>query len=167
MTPFLGQIMAVAFNFAPRGYLPCDGRLLPINTYQALFALFGTTYGGDGRVNFAIPDLRGRIPVCPGAVHQWGEKGGEEAHTLVQPEVPAHTHAFHASTDSASGPTGQASPLGNALGQNGIYATGPIDTPMLQSAVNSVGNGQAHENRQPFAVINWVVAIQGIFPSQT
>src|ERR1700741_469703 len=112
MTPFLGQLLAVSFNFAPKGWVICAGQLLPINQNQALFSLLGTTYGGDGRVNFALPDLRGRVPIHMGSGHTLGEKGGEQAHTLTLAELPGHAHVL-AGTNTPAEPN---TPAGNQLG---------------------------------------------------
>jgi microcystin-dependent protein len=166
MTPFIGQLMAVGFDFAPTGWALCNGQILQISQYQALFSLLGTFYGGDGVRTFALPDLQGRVPLSAGPGYAIGHAGGEASHLLTQAEVPPHTHSFMASTAAASGPSGQNSPINNALGQNAMYANVAPNTPMAQNAVSSVG-GTPHENRQPFTVINWVIALQGLFPSRS
>src|SRR4051794_25091247 len=117
--PFLSEIRIMSFVFAPKGWALCNGQLLPINQNQALFSLLGTTFGGDGRVNFALPDLRGRIPIHVGQGHSLGERAGEQAHTLTINEMPTHTHVAHASAGAASTPI----PTGNLLGtSNNLYA---------------------------------------------
>jgi microcystin-dependent protein len=163
--PFLSEIRLMSFAFAPQGWAQCNGQLLPINQNQALFSLLGTTFGGDGRVNFALPDLRGRTPIHVGGGHTLGERGGEQAHTLSIAEVPQHTHAVAAST-SASG--GNATPNGNYLGGgNNVYqsANGGTLTTMRPDTVTNTGGSQAHLNMQPFLSLNFCIALQGIFPS--
>jgi microcystin-dependent protein len=158
--------MLVSFNFAPKGWAACDGQLLPINQNQALFSLLGTTYGGDGRVNFALPDLRGRMPVHFGSGLQLGQRGGEESHALTEGEIPTHRHDA-VSMDAAD----TASPVGKTLGRvpssANVYAPANNLTPLHSSSVGSAGGGQGHENRQPYLTLNFVIALQGIFPSQT
>jgi microcystin-dependent protein len=164
--PFLSEIRIMSFGFAPKGWAECNGQLLPINQNQALFSLLGTTYGGDGRVNFGLPDLRGRTPVHDGGVHTLGERGGEPAHTLTSAEMPQHTHAFAAST-SATG--GSASPNNAYLGGgDNVYAAPSAGTltSLTAASISSVGGGQAHPNLQPFLALNFCIALQGIFPSQ-
>lgn len=162
--PFLGQIMMVGFTFAPRGWAMCDGQLLPISQNQALFSLLGTIYGGDGRTTFALPDLRGRVPVHFGPGITLGSRVGEETHTLSIPEMPAHDH-----TASASGlPPQEDEPGGNywaqSDGASGYAAAG--DGAMGAGAVSATGGGQGHENMQPYLTINFVIALQGLFPSR-
>jgi microcystin-dependent protein len=163
-TPFLSEIKIVSFNFPPKGWAQCNGQVLPINQNQALFSLLGTTYGGDGRVNFALPDLRGRIPLHEGSGFNLGQRGGESAHTLNVGELPAHTHAANANTALAD----QGSPLNNfwAAQDNPAYATSP-NTTMTPAAVSTVGGGQPHENRSPFLALMFIIALQGIFPSRS
>ena len=163
--PYLGQIFAVAFDFPPKGFASCNGQLLPINQNQALFALLGTTYGGDGRTNFALPDLRGRVAVHAGSVIGLGEKGGEEVHTLIQSEMPAHTHPLNVS----SGIGGIASPETAVIARDagGGLRYGPTPTVVMHpGAVGVTGGGQPHENRMPFVVVHYIIALQGIFPSR-
>jgi microcystin-dependent protein len=165
--PFLGQISLIGFTFAPRGFAECDGQLLPINQNQALFALLGTMYGGDGRVNFALPNLQGRAPVHRGSIVQ-GQFGGEEAHTLNANEVPGHTHRLMGSTNPATSTT----PAGNVLAAKAavrgtsVYSAGPATQPLAPTAVANAGGGQAHSNLQPMLTIFFVIALQGIFPSR-
>lgn len=162
--PFLAEIRMTSFNFPPKGWAFCDGQLLPINQNQALFSLLGTNYGGDGRVNFALPDLRGRTPIHVGSGHVLGQKGGEESHTLSVQEMPAHKHPVNA-TDAAaatSDPAGAllASPVFDVYKQPSDLAS------MSPQAATNTGAGQAHQNMQPFLVLSFVIALQGIFPSQ-
>jgi microcystin-dependent protein len=162
--PFLSEIRLMSFVFAPKGWALCNGQLLPINQNQALFSLLGTTYGGDGRVNFALPDFRARVPMHVGNGHTLGERGGEQAHTLSQAELPQHTHAMNASsaaTDAAAG-------AGRLLGTpRAPLFKAPQRSPeaMAPTAVANVGGSQAHLNMQPFLTLSFCIALQGIFPS--
>lgn len=168
--PFLSEIRLMSFNFAPQGWAQCNGQLLPINQNQGLFSLLGTTFGGDGRVNFALPDLRGRTPIHVGSGHTLGERGGEEAHTLSIAELPTHTHVMYGAQDTAD----QIAPTGNLLGAVN-FATfttqlyGPAQNlgAMGASADANQGGSQAHLNLQPFLTLNFCIALQGIFPSPT
>jgi microcystin-dependent protein len=167
--PFLGQIMIIGFNFAPRGWAFCDGQILPINQNQSLYSLLGTTYGGDGRTNFALPDLRSRTPVHKGDMISLGEKGGVETVTLNIGELPAHTHQAKGTTADAL----------RAQGSN-VRSFGTVSTPsdplyrtpdshMVHTAngtSTNAGGGQAHNNIQPMLVLNYVIALQGLFPSR-
>ncbi len=162
--PFLSEIRIMSFSFAPRGWAQCDGQLLPINQNQALFSLLGTTYGGDGRVNFALPDLRTRTPIHVGSGHTLGEHGGEQAHTLSAAELPTHTHVLNATSDPGS----SLIPGNNLLATSNLPAYGTVDAnavAMDPSEVGSIGGSQAHQNMQPFLTLNFCIALQGIFPS--
>jgi len=164
--PFLAEIRIVGFNFAPQGYATCDGQILPINQNQALFSLLGTTYGGDGRSTFGLPDLRGRAPVHVGNGDTLGTRGGEENHVLDVLEVPSHDHALRASTDDAGGTTNP--PASNVLSATNTDIYGAPDgnmTSIHPGVVATVG-GQGHNNMQPFLVLNFVIALQGSFPPQ-
>lgn len=161
--PFLSEIRIMSFVFAPKGWALCNGQLLPINQNQALFSLLGTTFGGDGRVNFALPDLRGRTPIHVGSGHTLGEKGGEQAHTLSISEIPTHTHVVQATNTDANRSD---SPLNNILGPaNNIYGSPSQLTTLNPATVTSVGGSQAHLNMQPFLTLSFCIALQGIFPS--
>ena len=166
--PFLGQIDLFSFDFAPKGWALCNGQLLPINQNQALFALLGTMYGGDGRVTFALPNLQGRVPLHLGNGHVQGESAGEASHTLTQSESPTHVHSLNATPDLAT--VGTAS--GNLLAQvdnttfGSAYAGPSGLAAMAPNAISTVGGSQAHENRQPFLTLNFCIALVGIFPSQ-
>ena len=162
--PFLSEIRIMSFGFPPKGWALCSGQLLPINQNQALFSLLGTTYGGDGRVNFGLPNLQGRTPIHMGSGHTLGEQGGEQAHTLSVSELPTHTHAANA----ASGNGTAILPTGNLLAGSPkqLYAGATNLAAMGASAVSSVGGSQAHLNMQPFLTLSFCIALQGIFPSQ-
>ena len=163
--PFLSEIRIMSFQFAPKGWALCNGQLLPINQNQALFSLLGTTFGGDGQVNFALPDLRGRTPMHVGSGHALGEWGGEQAHTLSMAELPTHTHAFNASGNQATANT-PASSLGLAASRGSqLYGLPGNLSPMDPRAIGNVGGSQAHLNMQPFQTLNFCIALQGIFPS--
>ena len=162
-TPFLGSINLYSFNFAPKSWAQCNGQLLPINQNQALFSLLGTQFGGNGQTNFALPDLRGCAAVGFGGNGIiLGQRGGEENHTLILNEMPAHTHLWSDST--AAGTT--SSPTGNVLGQAAAYTAVDKLAPMAPQAVTSFGGNQPHTNQSPYLVMNFCIALQGIFPSQ-
>jgi len=162
--PFLSEIRIMSFVFAPQGWALCNGQLLPINQNQALFSLLGTTFGGDGRVNFALPDLRGRTPIHVGSGHTLGERGGEQAHTLSIAELPTHTHVMSATSANAALPL----PTGNLLSRqapaNPYIAPTQLGT-MNAGTVANTGGSQAHLNMQPFLTLSFSIALQGIFPS--
>ncbi|HYC92388.1 MAG TPA: tail fiber protein [Thermoanaerobaculia bacterium] len=161
--PFLSEIRIMGFEFAPKGWALCNGQLMPINQNQALFSLLGTTFGGDGRVNFALPDLRGRAPIHVGSGHTLGERGGEQAHTLSIAELPTHVHVLNANT---SGTGGTANPTNNFLGgANNAYHAPSNLTAMNPGTILNTGGSQAHLNMQPFLTLNFCIALQGIFPS--
>jgi microcystin-dependent protein len=161
--PFLSEIRIMSFVFAPRGWALCNGQLLPINQNQALFSLLGTNFGGDGRVNFGLPDFRGRTPIHMGGSHTLGERGGEQAHTLSISELPTHMHTVQGTSD----PAALNVPTGNRLAavSNG-YAPAANLVATGASSITSVGGSQAHLNMQPFLTISFCIALQGIFPSQ-
>jgi microcystin-dependent protein len=162
--PFLSEIRVLSFGFAPRGWALCNGQILPINQNQALFSLLGTTFGGDGRTNFALPDLRGRVPIHEGAGHTLGERAGEPTHALSVAELPAHTHPVKASNDPAAfdDPAGQ---YVAAASGGGRFTSGAPTGTLHPSVVSSVGGSQPHENQQPYLVLSFVIALQGIYPS--
>lgn len=166
--PFLCEIRLMSFNFAPRGWAQCNGQLLPINQNQALFSLLGTTYGGNGQTNFALPDLRGRVPLHFGAGFTQGQNGGEIAHTLSIQEMPTHNHAMNSTfPDINNAATAGSNGFWGQVADNStLYSTNPANAAMNAGAITNTGGSQAHENRQPYAVINFCIALQGIFPSQ-
>ena len=162
--PFIGEIQIYAFQYAPRGWALCNGQLMPINQNQALFALLGTMYGGNGTTTFALPDLRGRVPVGVGAGYTQGELSGEESHTLTTSEMPPHTHIPLASLAAASSP----SPADATWTNTGTasYTSSP-NTQMAANAVVPAGGSQPHENRSPYLTVNFCIALVGIFPSRS
>lgn len=168
--PFLSEIRIMSFVFPPKGWALTDGQLLPINQNQALFSLLGTTFGGDGRVNFALPDLRARVPNHVGSGHTLGERGGSAAVTLTIAQIPTHTHVVYASSLQADPNTGNAptatSELAKSVGSN-FYASATNLIAMNARAVSTVGGSQAHTNLSPFLTLSFCIALQGIFPSQT
>ena len=179
-TPFLGELRIVSFNFAPKGWAMANGQFLPINQNQALFSLLGTMYGGNGQTTFALPDLRGRIPMHVGDGNTQGQAMGQEFHTITQSEMPAHNHALMANTTTAPNTNSNTAVAGTStLGQTiGSPPTGanfslslytPTLTNLTSLAPQSVGNtggSQPHENRQPWTTLNVIIALQGIFPSR-
>ena len=166
-TPYLGEIRATSFAFAPKGWALCNGQLLPINQNQALFSILGTTYGGDGRVTFALPDLQGRTPMHVSTAHPIGERGGEENHTLTIAEMATHTHVIQASGGAANNSLiAGGTPATAAAGSPPIYAAAGAMTALSPNAFGAAGGGQAHANTQPSTVVNFIIALQGIFPSR-
>jgi microcystin-dependent protein len=161
----MAEIRLMSFNFAPKGWAQCDGQFMAINQDQALFALLGTTYGGNGQTTFQLPDLRGRVPIDVGTSHAYlGERGGEESHTLVQSEMPTHTHAMSA----ASGAGDVEVPTNATLARTDSFTyANPVNlTPLDAGTVSSVGGSQPHNNVQPYSVLNFCIALTGIFPSR-
>ena len=169
--PFLSEIRIFSFGFAPKGWALCNGQLLPINQNQALFSLLGTTFGGDGRVNFALPNLQGQTPIHVGTGHTLGAKGGEQAHTLSISEFPTHVHILNASSQQADQATLLTPPnntpniLAKVIGNQ--YGPAASLTTLIPDTVTNVGGSQAHLNMQPFLTLNFSIALQGIFPSPT
>jgi microcystin-dependent protein len=177
--PFLSEIRIFSFDFPPKGWAFCNGQLLPINQNQALFALLGTTYGGNGQTNFALPNLQARVGVHRDQQFTLGQRGGEEAHTLTPSELPQHTHVVRASKQAAlAGPPGTIPDItkilaqGTALQQGGasvpaqIYGSGAPNRSMLPATISNAGGSQPHTNMHPYLTLNFCIALQGIFPSQ-
>lgn len=164
--PFLGEIRLMSFSFAPKGWALCNGQLLPINQNMALFALLGTTFGGNGSVNFALPDLRGRVPIHAGNGYILGNRGGEQAHTLSIAELPTHTHIAYGTSNPGNSDTPSNMTV-LATHRSGLYRA-PVNLVALNAAtVTNVGGNQAHLNMQPFLTLSFCIALQGIFPSPT
>ncbi len=163
--PFMGEIKIISWSFAPKGWAFCNGQLLPINQNQALFSILGTTFGGDGRVNFGLPDYRGRVPTHVGSGLILGQAGGQEFHTVTMQEMPAHNHLANAS-NKADG-TNVNTPSGNFPANSSVSPfRSTANTTLAPQSVTNVGGSQPHENRQPFLVLNFIIALQGIFPSR-
>jgi microcystin-dependent protein len=170
--PFVAEIRIFPFNFAPKGWAWCDGQLLPISQNTALFSLLGTTYGGDGKSNFALPDLQGRAPMHPGqgpglSLHDLGETGGSETVSLLESEIPAHAHVLRAATDTADQPV--PSPTRSLTRSNGGNAYNPTFTQaiMSDSALAPAGGDQPHNNMMPYLTFYFNIALQGVFPPRT
>ena len=168
--PFLAEIRIVGFNFAPRGWATCDGQILPINQNQSLYSLLGTTYGGDGRTSFALPDLRGRAPIhfgtpSDGSIsHTLGSKTGEETHSLTANEIPSHTHSPQGTNTTVN----SNDPTNRLLGSNSgtPYRDNGTRVDMAADMIANEGGNVGHENMQPFTTLNFCIAIQGLFPSR-
>ena len=171
MDPYLGYITMFAGNFAPRGWAFCDGQLLPIASNSALFSLLGTQFGGDGRTTFGLPDLRGRVPVHSGkgqglTPRVQGEPGGQESVTLTQSQTPSHAHALLASTQEATDSSPEKRVLA-ASSKWAVYGGTDATEPMDSNALTNAGGGQAHTNMMPYQCINFIIALQGIYPSRS
>jgi microcystin-dependent protein len=163
--PFLSELRMFAFNFVPGGWAMCNGQFLPINQNQALFSLLGTTYGGNGQTTFALPDLRGRVPIHKGSGHTQGETGGEAVHTLTTSEMPQHSHILNASSADGS----LATPVNNFWGAHSERPYGAATSNLVAmnaAGTSNVGGSQPHENRMPSLALTFGIALQGIFPSQ-
>jgi microcystin-dependent protein len=163
--PFLAQLMLASFNFAPKGWAQANGQLMAINQNAALFALVGTTYGGNGIQNFALPNLQGRTPVGVGNGINYGEISGIESVTVLSVNVPPHIHAFNASGTAATSSRLAAGDMIAGGGLNAFVASGALGS-MTAGTISTVGGSQPHENRQPYLVMNWCIALSGIFPSR-
>lgn len=161
--PYVGEIRKVAFTFAPVGWALCNGQILSISNNETLYALIGTTYGGDGVNTFALPNLQGRAPVGPASGMPIGSFGGEDEHTLTVNEMPGHTHLAQASSSAATVRAATGS-VWSATAQPGYGTGSPVG--MASQAIAQAGGGQPHENRPPFQVVNYIIALEGIFPSQ-
>ena len=165
--PYLGEIRIFSFNFPPKGWAFCNGQLLPISQNTALFSILGTTYGGDGRSTFALPDLQGRVPLHFGQGIVEGQTGGSEAVTLSIPEIPSHTHTLAASTDPAVAvlPTSGALAKKARFGVD-VYAAPPPGTALHPASLGTTGESEGHVNMQPFTVLTFAIALTGIFPAR-
>jgi microcystin-dependent protein len=174
MDPFVAEIRIFPFNFAPKGWAFCDGQILPLSQNTALFSLLGTTYGGDGKSNFALPNMQGNAPMHPGqgpglSLHDLGETGGSETVSLLESEIPSHSHAMRASGDVADNLVAVGNMVAKPLGRgNNLYST--TTTPLAQmwdSAIGPAGGDQPHNNMQPYLTLNFCIALQGVFPPRT
>lgn len=173
-TPFLGEVRLFGFDFAPVGWRACDGSLLGIVDNEALFSLLGTTYGGDGQNTFALPDLRGQVPLHRGSgpgltPRTLGERGGSEAVTLTVDQLGAHGHGFTATTAPASTSTPSSSVMPGAVTGDALYTTAPSGAPFALSSASTfpVGGSQPHDNLMPTLAVQFCIAVQGVFPSQS
>ncbi|GGM19980.1 phage tail protein [Deinococcus aerophilus] len=168
--PYLGEIRAFGFGFTPRGWALCDGQLLPIAQYTALYSLLGTIYGGNGRTTFALPNLQGRAAMQPRQgpglrSHRLGDVGGAESVTLTPPQLPAHTHTLQAVASPAESATPKGKLLARVVG-GPIYSSGPATVALAPSALTAQGEGQPHNNLPPYLTLNFCIAVQGLFPSR-
>jgi microcystin-dependent protein len=172
--PFVAEIRIFPFNFAPKGWAFCDGQLLPLSQNTALFSLLGTTYGGDGKSNFALPNMQGNAPMHPGqgpglSLHDLGETGGSQTVSLLESEIPSHPHVMRASGDVADNNNPAAAMLAKPVGRgNNLYITNTSPLAMLdQNALAPAGGDQPHNNMQPYLTLNFCIAMQGVFPPRT
>jgi microcystin-dependent protein len=161
--PFLSEIKIVSFNFPPKGWALCNGQFLPINQNQALFALLGTTYGGNGQTTFALPNLRGRVPIHMGNGHTLGEAAGSTAVTISQQTMPQHIHFAQGSSNGGDAPTAANNLLASALN---VYRQADNLTALEPTSLTNIGGSQPHNNMMPYLVLNFIIALQGIFPSR-
>jgi microcystin-dependent protein len=166
--PYVGECRMFAGNFAPAGWMFCEGQLLPISEYETLFNLIGTTYGGDGQSTFALPDLRGRTPIHMGNGFTLAESGGVEEVTLTVNQIPRHTHPMLASNSNGTSAFVQNNVLATAPSTQAYIKTNPIiDTPLKATAITNDGGNQPHSNLQPFLCVDWIISLFGVFPSPT
>jgi microcystin-dependent protein len=165
--PYVGEIRMFAGNFAPAGWMFCEGQLLPISEYETLFQLIGTTYGGDGESTFALPDLRGRLPLHQGNGFILAETGGAEEITLTVSQIPAHSHPLLATTTIANDANATSNVLSQASTFDPYNVSTPPSTPMAPASLNSVGGSQPHTNFQPYLCVDFIISLFGIFPSPT
>lgn len=160
--PFIAEIRLFSFNLVPKGWAKTNGQILPIAQNTALFSLIGTFYGGNGQTNFALPDLRGCVPLHSGGGYTLGQRGGEQNHTLLVAEIPNHTHQLHASSNNATA-TALTDTFYPAVAETNIYASGAPNT-MMKADTSIQGSSQPHNNMQPFLTLNFCIALQGVFP---
>jgi microcystin-dependent protein len=163
--PYIGEVKVISFNFPPKGWAFCNGQLLPINQNQALFSILGTMYGGDGRVNFALPNLQGRVPLHAGSGFTVGQQGGEVSHTLTISELPAHTHSVNASSSNGDTALPANTILASSLNQS-YRAPDQALTTLLPGSIGNAGGSQPHDNLSPYLTVNFVIALVGLFPSR-
>lgn len=172
MDPFVAEIRIFPFNFAPKGWAFCDGQLLPLSQNTALFSLLGTTYGGNGRDNFALPDLRGSVPMHPGqgpglSLHDLGETGGSETVVLLQSEIPSHNHTMNAQNMPLGGIQAPAGASLNRPASGNQFAPAGAAVAMDPNTIAPAGSDQPHNNMQPYLTLNFCIALQGVFPPRT
>jgi microcystin-dependent protein len=171
MDPFVAEIRIYPFNFPPKGWAFCDGQLLPISQNTALFSLLGTTYGGDGKSTFALPNMQGNAPMHPGqgpglSLHDLGETGGSETVSLLESEIPSHSHQLRASLDDADLRIPQPT-RSLAKSNSNVYVAGAPNTPMAAEGLTPAGGDQPHNNMMPYLTLNFCIALQGVFPPRT
>jgi len=171
MDPFVAEIRIFPFNFAPKGWAFCDGQILPLSQNTALFSLLGTTYGGDGKSNFALPNMQGNAPMHPGqgpglSLHDLGETGGSDTVTLLESEIPSHSHGFMASQADGISRLPEANLVANMIGVNGYAVPGPVVS-MNTNGIALAGGGQPHNNMQPYLTLNFCIALQGVYPPRS
>lgn len=165
--PYVGEIRMFAGNFAPAGWMFCEGQLLPISENDTLFQLIGTTYGGDGQSTFALPDLRGRIPIHQGNGFILAETGGAESVTLTMQQIPAHSHSLMATTDLANSASPADAYLSTTATGNKIYSTAAPSVALHPQEIGPIGGSQPHDNFQPYLCINFIISLFGLFPIQS
>ena len=167
--PLVGEIRQFAGDFVPQGWALCEGQLLPVKDYEALFSLIRTQFGGDGQTTFALPDLRGRIPLHTGGkdLYPVGSHGGQEEVTLTEAQLPAHTHIAYASSNATPNTTGPENAYWGSLSSAFTWGSAPGDQIMHADTVKPAGAGHAHENRMPFVTVSYIIALQGIFPNRS
>lgn len=177
-TPYIGEIKLISWNFAPKGWAFCNGQILAINQNAALFSLFGTMYGGNGTTTFALPNLQGRVPIHASSNFVQGQAAGEPAHTLTVAELPGHIHTVGVDSSTAAASNSNTATNNSVLGQSvgtppsgtsfavSMYGTGSPATTLAPQSIGTAGNSQPHENMQPYLTLNFIVALQGVFPSR-
>jgi len=171
MDPFVAEIRIFPFNFAPKGWAFCDGQILPLSQNTALFSLLGTTYGGDGKSNFALPNMQGNAPMHPGqgpglSLHDLGETGGSDTVSLLESEIPSHSHGLTASASDGNNTGAAAQLFAQGVGIS-MWSVGTATTPMADSALAPAGGDQPHNNMQPYLTLNFCIALQGVYPPRT
>jgi microcystin-dependent protein len=172
MDPFVAEIRIFPFNFAPKGWAFCDGQILPLSQNTALFSLLGTTYGGDGKSNFALPNMQGNVPMHPGqgpglSLHDLGETGGSETVSLLESEIPAHSHAWMASNRAGNDQSPVNELFAGGVGGITLYAVPGALTQLSPNAITPAGGDQPHNNMQPYLTLNFCIALQGVYPPRT